>query len=294
MPSSNMISQPWMRVPLGVLFVISMYGCATNPSPDADTPRTDEPTYPILADVNGELRDTALAQWTAFLRRNGIADAPAPELQPVTATLRSLPTLDKTILYLPKVGAGSSMNEEETRESLRRFIAEAGSLLCGDPQQLSLVARIDGADGVMEARYEQRAFRYVLQSGYGKLKIRFKPDRRILGLSSTCIPETERIRRGLTGLGQPQIAVEKVILELVGRTVTYTDAEGHPQVYVISNKDKLTTGDLVIFPIMTAGDQPFIEFHIAWKFIVETHPGMAIYIDSINGDLLGADNLPRL
>jgi hypothetical protein len=281
-------------MPLGIFLLMSMYGCAANPSPDASSPRADEPAYPILlADSNGDMRNDALVQWTAFARRNGIAAISTPDLHPVTATLRSIPTLDKASLYLPKVGQGPAMSEEEMRESLRRFIAEAGSLLCGDPQQLSLVARVDGADRLQEARYEQRAFRYPLRHGFGELKIRFRPDRRIIGLSSTCITETERVKRGLTGLGQPRIGREQAMLELVDRTVNYIGADGHSQVYVISSKDKLTPGDLVIFPIMTQGDQPFIEFHIAWEFIVEANPGMAVYIDSINGELLGTDVVPR-
>lgn len=275
---------------LGALFVVWTCGCATNPSPDATGPHSVESVYPILlADDDGDMRDAALASWASFTRRQGIANAPAPELQPVTATLRSLPAFPQTSLYLPKVGERSAMSEEETRESLRRFISEAGPLLCGEPQQLSLVERVNGTDGVNEARYEQRPFRFLLHGDYGELRIRFTSDRRVTGLSSTCIPQTERIRRGFVGLGQQRMSADKATQSLVGRTVTYTGADGHQQTYVVTDKDKLIARELVIYPIERAGDQPFLEFHVAWEIVVDTTPGMTIYLDSIMGDILGTD-----
>ena len=278
----------WMRLPLILLFVIWMCCCATNPSPDAAGPRASAPTYPILlADDDGDIRAAALAAWTSFTRRQGIANAPAPELQPFTATLNNLPTLALVSLYLPKVGESSPMSEEETRESLRRFIAEAGPLLCSDPQQLSLTGRVDRADGVKEARYEQRPFRYFLHGNYGKLQISFMSNRRITGISSTCIPKTEQIRRGIGGLGQQRITADNATKSLVGVAVTYAGDDGQPRTYVITDKDKLNARELVIYPIERLGHQPVLEFHVAWEIIVESPPGLTIYLDSIVGDILG-------
>ena len=164
-----------------------MLGCAANPSPDATGPRSGDAAYPnLLTDENGERREAALAAWAGFTRDQGILNAPAPELHPVTATVRSIPVFPQSSLSLPRIGDSAPMNEEEMREALRRFINYAGPLLCSEPQQLSLVERVDGADGVKEARYEQRPFRYGLRGGFGELRIGFTADRRIVRLSSTC------------------------------------------------------------------------------------------------------------
>ena len=48
-------------------------------------------------------------------------------LQPVTATIRRLPGDSGGTIYLPKVGSNAEMNEEETREALRRFINDGAS-----------------------------------------------------------------------------------------------------------------------------------------------------------------------
>lgn len=282
--------QRCVSVSLCVLSVIWMFGCTANPSPEATTPRTGESTYPsLLIDDEGERQEAALAAWASFTRDQGIANAPAPELQPVTATIRSIPVFPHSFLSLPGIGNSAPMSEEETREALRRFIKYAGPLLCGDPQQLSLVQRVDGADGVKEARYQQRPFRYALRGGYGELRIGFTSDRRVTSLSSTCIPEVERIRRGFVGLGQQRIKADKAVAGLNGRVVTYAGAGGLQQTYTISEKDNVSARDLVIYPIERAGEPPVLEFHVAWEIIVEGVPGVTIYMDSIMGDILGVE-----
>jgi hypothetical protein len=276
-----------MCISLGVLSIIWMTGCATNPSPDATAPRAGESTYPsVLIDDEGERRDAALAAWASFTRDRGIANAPAPELQPVTATIRSIPVLTQS-LYLPRVGDSAPMSEEEIREALRRFIANAGPLLCGDPLQLSLIQRIDGADGVKEARYQQRPFRFALRGGYGELRIGFTSEGRVVSLSSTCIPEADRIRRGFVGLSQQRIPADKAVASLNGRAVNYTGADGVQKTYTINEKDKVRARELVIYPIERAGEPPVLEFHSAWELVVEGAPDLTIYMDSIMGDILG-------
>ena len=58
-------------------------------------------------------REAALTAWANLTRSQGINNAPAPELQPFTQTLKSIPPLSPP-LYLPKVGAEPTMTEEET------------------------------------------------------------------------------------------------------------------------------------------------------------------------------------
>ncbi|MBC7910225.1 MAG: hypothetical protein H7Y30_06980 [Pyrinomonadaceae bacterium] len=276
-----------------ILLALCAWSCATAPAPDAAGPRADEPSYPVRLADDGTRREASLAVWVNFTRNQGINDAPAPEFQPVTATLRSIPALTQTPLYLPSVGEGVPMTEEETREALRRFITETGPLLCGERQQLSLVQRIDGADGVKEARYQQRPFRYSLRNGYGEVRILFAPDRRVVQIHSTCIPEIERIRRGFVGLSQQFQPVDKSLENIAGRVVTYTDANGGKQTYTLPEKEKISARELIIFPLERAGDVPVLEFHVAWEVLVSDAPEMRIYLDAVTGEIVGAERIQQ-
>ncbi len=274
---------------LVAVFVALVSACATNPSPDPSGPRSDAPTYPVLLlDEGGDRRDAALAAWSRFTLGQGITNAPQPELQNVTSTLNSIPALSQP-LYLPRIGDGGPMNEEETREALRRLITEGGPLLCGESQQISLIQRVDGADGVKEAVYQQRPFRYPLKRGYGQLRIGFMPDRRIVRLSSTCIPDTDRLRRGFAGIGAQRISSEKAIASVVGRTVNYTDKNGQQQVLTVPASDKLTARELVVYPIERQGEEPALEFHIAWELTLAGGPVLTLFVDSLTGDVLGVE-----
>jgi len=266
-----------------------MSGCAANPSPDPLTPRSGESSYPaLLVDDDGGRRQASLAAWAGFTRDQGINNAPDPELHPVTATVRNIPIFSQSSLHLPLVGESRPMSEDETREALRRFISRAGILLCGEPQQLSLIQRVDGADGVKEARYQQRPFRYALRGGYGELRIGFTPDGRVTRISSTCIPETERIRRGFVGLGQQLIPFEKVIAGVVGHAVNLITSDGAGQVLTITDKDNIRVKELVVYPIERVSEPAVLEFHLAWEIVVDGTPGATIYVDSITGDVLAA------
>ena len=109
-------------------------------------------------------------------------------LEPVTATIKGLPADLATPQRLPKVGSNAEMNEEEMREALRRFINDWRVLIGSNSSQLSLIERVDRPDGTKIAVYEQRAFRYPLRGNFGKLQIHFTADRRLLNLTSSCIP----------------------------------------------------------------------------------------------------------
>jgi hypothetical protein len=235
-----------------------------------------------------ERRATVLAEWTTLTRDQGIMDAPAPELQPITATLRSIPPLPAP-LYLPKVGEGTPMTEEETRESLRRFIGYASELIGAEPRQLSLVLRTDLADGTKKAEYRQRPFqRYALRGGYGLLEITFTVDRRILQITSTCIPDVDQLQR--TGAGiRPTVTAEQVAQRIVGQTFSYTDAAGASQSRTIGQGDEITVRELVVYPAPRRSPaSPALEFHLAWETVVGPEPKALVYLDAITGKIVDA------
>jgi hypothetical protein len=274
----------WLRLALLVALALCLNACAAKPSPNA--PASNEPAYPVLMTDSTDRRDAALADWANFTTAQGIRNAPAPELQPVTATIRSLPSFTGMALYLPKVGAGPMMSEEETRESLRRFITGMSSLLGADPPQLSLVLRTDLADGTKKARYEQRPFAYPLRGDYGVLEISFAPDRRVLQITSTCVPEIEQLRRAGAGI-HPKQTADEVPKLIAGRTFTYTDANGNKQTITITTADQVTVHQLVIYPLPRLSDPSVLEFHLAWEITVgnSSNP-TTIYLDAVTDEII--------
>ncbi len=274
----------WSFVMPCVALAIWSCACAASTPPNASAPRASEPNYPVILADDPDRRTTALAAWAALTREQGIINAPEPELQPVTATVRSLPATSNT-LYLPKVGADATMSEEEMREALRRFIVAESRLIGAPAQQLSLTQRTDRADGTKLAQYAQRPFRYPLRGGYGTLDISFAPDRRILQINSTCIPEVERLQRAGAGV-RPTSSAEEIAKLIVGKTLNYTDAAGNQQTSPITANDEITVRELVVYPRLRAGEPNALEFHLAWEISVSQTPALTVYLDAITNQIL--------
>jgi hypothetical protein len=264
-------------------------GCAATPPPSATGPRPGEPPYPVLLTENADRRQTALSAWEKLLGEQGAAGAPQPELQPVTAAVRSLPAISTPTLYLPKVGddkpQAKELTDDATTESLRRFINSNARLLGTEPQQLSLVLLTDAADGTRKARYEQRPFRYPLANGFGKLEISFTTDRRILQINSTCIPEIEQLQRAGAGT-RSRYSSDEVAGRMLNRTFTYTDEAGHQQSYTVQAGDAVAVRQLVIYPRYRPDQPDVLEFHLAWEIALARLPNRAVYLDAVTDEVI--------
>lgn len=282
------------RIALIAAFALIASACAASPPPNPGGPNPNAAPYPVLlTDEQGDRRAAALTAWTRLTHQQGITNAPEPPLQPVTSTIASLPQMSQP-LSLPRVGEGIPMTEEETRESLRRFINGNGELLGIDPQQLSLVQRVDAADGTKRARYEQRPFRYPFRNGFGIVEISFTPDRRILNVTSTAIPEIERLRERLrlsgTGVAPRQelATPELVVKAVTGRTFSYTDASGRAATYTLTPENRIKPRQFVAYPLLREGNPPALELHLAWEITVEGAPVRTVYLDAITNEIIGA------
>ncbi len=198
--------------------------CAALQPPSTSGPRGAEQLYPVLWTEDSQAKEATLAALRR-LSHSGSSSVPDAQLQPITSTVLSLPARTSNPLFLPKLGADAVMTEEETRESLRRFITEWQQLIGADPAKLSLIERSDQPDGTKLATYEQRVFRYPIRGGYGKLQIRFTADRRVVDLSSSCIPDAERMQNALSAL-TVKLTAEDVVKQLRSDEITYTDSTG--------------------------------------------------------------------
>lgn len=259
---------------------------ATRP-PGAGRPGAAEsPKFVALA-ASEERRAAALANWKTILGDQAAA-GPVPELQPVTATLKALPANLPAPPRMPLVVLGDkkAQTEEETRESLRRFIAGAAPLLGVTPQELSLV-EVRDAGGAKTARYQQNPFQYPLRNGYGVVEVTFTPDLRVVGLSSTAIPDSDQLRRSLAAV-KPALDAAHAAAALTNRAVTFTDRNGARQTRTVTQADAATARELVVFPVPRP-DGTTLELHVAWEVAVggPEAPPLA-YVDAVTGDVLAA------
>ena len=270
-----------LSVSIAIAFLTS--SCAAIQPPDPGGPRSGPP-YPVVLTEQAERTDATflafdrLAQTT--IGHTGI------QLQPITAVIKSLPAAASTPFYLPKVGGEAEMNEEETRESLRRFIDDWRVLIGANPAHLSLVERIDRPDGIKIARYEQRPFRYPLRGGFGQLEIQFLSNRALRNLSSTCIPDADRLQTALAPL-TPRMTAEDAVKTVRGTDLPYTDPSGRQTTFRAAASDEVSAVELVIYVLPSAGRTDALELHIAWEMAVGANPRRLVYLDAVDGKLIG-------
>ena len=268
---------------LGV--VMAAQACAPIVPPNAAGPRGNEAPYPVLLAEDNHRKETTIAAITHLMNLD-VATTTAPSLQPVTATIESLPINTASGLYLPKVGANATMNEEETRESLRRFIRDWQGPIGADPPKLSLVERVDQPDGSKMARYEQRAFRYPVRGDYGKLEIRFTPQRRVLSIISTCIPDADKIQTALAAV-PVKLKAEDAVKQLTVIEVPYSNSAGNNLTFRPAPNNQLEPHELTTYITRAPGQKDALAFHVAWEIGISGAPINIVYLDAVTGQVVG-------
>lgn len=275
---------------VALAFLMSACAAATLPV-DTGAPRVEEAPYPVVLTPNDERREKAMANWGALLTNEPAATL-QPELRPVTATIGRIPAELTAPLRLPKVIMdGSGNSDEEQRESLRRFIASAAPLLGIEPRELSLVEITDAGDQAAARRavYHQKPFPHPLRNNFGSIEITFTPDLRVLELSSTAIPDTERLRRALLAVNvrlNEKQAIEAIIGKPLNEPSAVTGVQQRAR--TVNSTQEADARQLVVFPV-ASGEPLTIKLHIAWEIDVGTATGLVAYVDAVTGELLGTD-----
>lgn len=273
------------RIVAAIAGLLMISACAALQPPSVTGPRGVDQLYPIRLTEDSQRREANAAALHRLAQSTGSIGATQPQLQPVTSTILSLPDRASGALHLPKVGAGAVMNEEETRESLRRFIRQWQELIGSDPAKLSLVERIDQPDGSKLANYEQRPFRYPIRGNYGKLQIHFTSDRRVLNLTSSCIPDAERIQSSFSALGLRPRA-EDTIKQLREKGLTYSDAAGHKSTFTITPSTEIIPRGMTIYVLPSTKTPDTLELHLAWEMELTNAPVKLAYIDPVSGETI--------
>ena len=260
-------------------------GCSALQPVDPNGPTTNAPLYPIaLSELGPRLEEASLA-WYQLSQRYGLTGKTEANLHPYTATIESLPANLSTSIHLPKVGAQTNPTEEETRESLRRFIVEWQRLIGAQPSELSLVERIDEPTGIKVARYEQKPFRYPLRGGYGSLVIRFRADGQLVSLSSNCIPNAERLQATLAGL-TPKLTAEQAVDRIKTQPVTVTGATGQQQTVSLPANAGAEARQLVVFAQPSVSPPSGLQIRLAWEIDVTNGPISKVYLDAISDEII--------
>ena len=268
------------------LFVLLTAGaCAAFQPTDANGPTPNAPLYPIgLSDVGPRLEEASVA-WYQLSQRYGLPGKTEANLNAYTGTLESLPANLPAPIYLPKVGSQTNPTEEEMRESLRRFIVEWQRLIGAEPNQLSLVERTDEPSGVKMARYEQRPFRYPLRGGYGNLVIRFRNDWQLVGFSSNCIPNADRIQATLAGL-TPKLTGEQAVNHIKSQPMTVTTASGQQQTVSLPANAAVEARQLVVYAQPSKDPPSGLVIRLAWEIEVTNAPINRVYLDAISDEII--------
>jgi len=272
-------------IALSVLMALTTLGCAAFQPTDASGPRSNAPPYPIaLADSGARLEEASLA-WYQLSQRYGIPGKTEANLHPYTATLASLPPNLAAPIYLPKVGSQTNPTEEDTRESLRRFINEWKPLIGAEPNELSLVERTDEPSGVKVARYEQRPFRYPLRGEFGNLTIRFRPDGQLVGFSSSCIPHADQFQPMLTAL-TPKLTADQAVNRIKTQTITITDVNNRQQTISLPPNAAVNARELVVYARPAKDPPAGLELRLAWEIDVNNGPIKKLYLDAVSEEII--------
>lgn len=268
---------------VALIALVTAAACAAFQPTDPNGPTANAPQYPLgLSDVGTRLEEASVA-WYQLSQRYGLPVRTEANLHPYTATLESLPANLPAPIYLPKVGSETNPTEEETRESLRRFIVEWQRLIGAEPNQLSLVERIDEPSGVKVARYEQRPFRYPLRGGYGTLVIRFRSNRQLVGFTSNCIPNADQIQATLSGL-TPKLTGEQAVNRI--KTQPITDASGRQQTVSLPASATVDARQLVVYAQPSKDPPSGLQIRLAWEIEVTNGPIKWVYLDAISDQII--------
>ena len=264
---------------------VAFSGCAAFQPTNANGPTANLPPYPIGQSEIGNRLEEASQAWYQLSQHNGLSGKTEAKLNLYTATLESLPANLPAPIYLPKVGSQTNPTEDDTRESLRRFIVEWQQLIGADPNQLSLVERVDEPSGVKVARYEQRPFRYPLRGGFGNLTIRFRSNGQLVSVSSNCIPNADRIQATLNNL-TPKVTAEQAVNHIKTQPVTFADANGQQQTLSLPANATVEARQLVVYAQPSKDQSSGLQIRLAWELEVANGPVTRFYLDAISDEII--------
>jgi hypothetical protein len=269
-----------------LILALTVSACSAIEPTDTGGPRANEPVYPIVLTDDPQRHDATLTAIRQFMGQPASAET-GVTLQPITSTIQSLRSSANRPVYLPKLGTAAEMTEEETRESLRRFITEWQNIIGADPEDLSLVTNTKQPDGTQLVIYEQRPFRFPLRGNHGRLQIRFGMDRRVLDITSTCIPDADRLQP-LLAATTPTVTPEDAVKFVAENGISHTGPDGQTQLVKPAIAD-INARELVIYISGSSPAANALDFHLAWEIEVENSAVKKVYLDAVKSQIIATE-----
>jgi hypothetical protein len=124
-----------------------------------------------------------------------------------------------------------------------------------------------------------------LRGDFGKLQIHFTANRRLLNLTSSCIPDAERLQSALAAI-TPRLTAEDAIKHVRDRGVRYTDSFGNQQTFNVSGSNKIDSQELVTYVLPLNPAAGFLEIRVAREVTVSNAPFKTAYIDALNDEII--------
>jgi len=117
------------------------------------------------------------------------------------------------------------------------------------------------------------------------LEIQFTANRVLRNLSSTCIPDAERLQAALAPL-VPKLTAEDAVKAVRAADITYTNPSGQQTTIRTSASEDVSAVELVTYVIPSTGRTDALELHIAWEINVGSNPRKLVYLDAVDGKLI--------
>ena len=107
-------------------------------------------------------------------------------------------------------------------------------------------------------------------------------------MTSTCIPDADRIQTTLNGITvklKPEDASNQVLNNPIG----YTDTAGALQTFKVAAVDQVKPRELVTYVRASKTKPDALEFHIAWAVELVSAPVKRAYVDAVNGEIIATE-----
>ena len=115
--------------------------------------------------------------------------------------------------------------------------------------------------------------------------IRFRSNGQLVGLSSNCIPNADRLQATLSGL-TPKVTGEQAVNHVKTQAVTFTNASGQQQSFSLPANAIVEARQLVVYAQPSKDPPSGLEIRLAWEIEVTNGPISKVYLDAISDEII--------
>ena len=117
------------------------------------------------------------------------------------------------------------------------------------------------------------------------LEIRFRSNGQLIGFSSNCIPNADRLQATLNGL-PPKVTGEQAVNHIKTQSITFTNATGQQQSVSLPANAVVEARQLVVYAQPSKVPPSGLEIRLAWELDVTNGPISKVYLDAISDEII--------